>query len=90
MPVDILRETESGPGLRSPFQEYVRLLRELHRLIAEGKGDSDEAEQLRDLMDDPWDRMSPEEIRRVRGLSADLYTLTDPQPPPPAAHSAGR
>ena len=32
-------------------------------------------------MDDPWYQMSPEEIRLVRGLSADLYTLVDPPPP---------
>ena len=63
MAVDSLKEMESGQGLRSPFREYVRLLRELHRLIAEGKGDSDEAEELRDLMDDRWDQMSPLEWR---------------------------
>ena len=60
----------------------MKLLRELHSLIAEGKGDTDEADRLRDLMDAPWYNMSPQEIRRVRGLSADLHTLFDPSPAP--------
>ena len=37
-------------------------------LMAEGKSETEEADRVRDLMDDHWYRMSPEEIRRVRGL----------------------
>src|SRR5579871_6740661 len=57
---------------------YVRsesLLKDLHRLIAEGKGDSDEADTLRDAMDIPWRTLSREEIDRLNGLSSDLYML---------------
>ena len=82
MATDCLTETATRESASSPYREYVRLLRNLHALIAQGKGDSDEADRLRDLMDDPWYQMSPEEIRRVRGLSADLYTLVDPPSPP--------
>jgi tetratricopeptide (TPR) repeat protein len=60
--------------------EYVKLLRELHSLIADGKGDTEEADRLRDLMDAPWFNMNAKEIRRVRGLSADLHTLVDTPP----------
>jgi hypothetical protein len=60
----------------------MKLLRELHFLMAEGKSETDEADRVRDLMDEHWYQMSPEVIRRVEGLSADLYTLTDPLPPP--------
>jgi hypothetical protein len=66
------------------YVEYVSLLKRLHRLIAEGQGDTDAADDLRDAMDGPWHSMSAEEIARVRALAADLYTLEDevgePQP----------
>jgi hypothetical protein len=84
MTIDSLTEIESGSGKGTPshYRESVRLLRELHFLMAEGKSETDEADRVRDLMDDHWYRMSPDEIRRVEGLSADLYTLVDPPPPP--------
>ncbi len=59
------------------YVAYERLLIELHRLIAEGKGDDEEAEAVRDQMDTPWYRLSPEEDERMGGLSADLYMLQD-------------
>ena len=58
------------------YVEYVRLLRQLHRLIAEDN-DGDEADALREDMDAPWYALSEEEIARIRGLSADLYTLDE-------------
>ena len=59
------------------YVAYERLLIELHRLIADGKGDDDEAEAVRDQMDAPWYRLSTEEDDRMSGLSADLYMLQD-------------
>lgn len=64
------------------YAEYVRLLKALHRRIAEDK-DDDEADALRDEMDAPWYSLSEEELERVNGLAADLYTL-DEIPPRPA------
>lgn len=58
--------------------EYVKaetLLKELHRLISEGKGDSDEADAVREEMDEPWWKLTQEEQARLNGLSADLYML---------------
>jgi tetratricopeptide (TPR) repeat protein len=66
------------------YAEYVRLLKALHRRIAEGK-DDDEADALRDEMDAPWYSLSEEEIARVDGLAADLYTL-DETPSTSAQH----
>jgi tetratricopeptide (TPR) repeat protein len=65
-----------------PFSEFIRLLLRLHRLIAEGQGDSDEAEEIRDQMDYPWRRLNPEQRTLAEGLSADLYTLRQDRPPP--------
>lgn len=59
------------------YTTYERLLIELHRLIAEGKGDDEEAEAVRDEMDAPEQRLSQDEIMRLNGLSADLYMLQD-------------
>ena len=46
-------------------------------LIAEGKGDSEEAEALADRMDAPWHAMTTQEQDRMRGLSRDLYALAE-------------
>jgi|ERR1043166_7561788 hypothetical protein len=59
---------------------YARLLRENHDLIAQGKGDSAEAEALADRMDAPWYAMTVDEQLRMRGLSADLYALREGGP----------
>lgn len=59
------------------YVEYETRLKELHHLIAEGKGDSDEADEVRDAMDLPYRHLTREEVDRLRGLSADLYMLAD-------------
>jgi hypothetical protein len=63
---------------RLPSKDYIecaRRLRQLHALIRSGDGDSDQAEELRDEMDDFWIRMSPEEREWSGDLSADLHVL---------------
>src|SRR5438105_3018253 len=82
MAVDSQKDLESGKGTPSHYRESVKLLRELHFLMAAGKSETDEADRVRDLMDDHWYQLSPQEIRRIEGLSADLYTLVDPPLPP--------
>ncbi len=48
------------------YLAMVRGVRELHRLIAEGKDDSPEADAIRDSTDAPWESLSEIERRRVR------------------------
>lgn len=57
------------------YLEYESLLKDLHRLISDGKGDTEEADAVRDRMDTPEQHLSREEINRLNGLSADLYML---------------
>jgi tetratricopeptide (TPR) repeat protein len=57
------------------FSEYVRHLARLHELIAQGPGDSDEADTVRDRMDAPWSQLNRRQIELADGLSSDLYTL---------------
>src|SRR5262245_18001598 len=59
------------------YLEYERLLKELHHLIRDGQGDSDEADKIRDSMDWPERKLTREEHDRLKGLSADLYMLQD-------------
>jgi tetratricopeptide (TPR) repeat protein len=59
----------------SSFMAYSRLLAYLHSLIAVGKGDGQEADDTRDLMDSFWHKFSPAELRLARQLSADLYLV---------------
>lgn len=60
------------------YGESLDLLLALDELMRLGQGDSDEADGLRDRMDEPWELMSPGERTRIRALSADLYTLWVP------------
>ena len=50
----------------------VRAILELHHLWKQGKGESPEAEALRDATDGHWELLSDDERQRVRELSADL------------------
>jgi len=59
------------------YVRYEALLKELHRLIALGKCNSDEASAVRDEMDGPEQNLTQPEIMRSNGLSADLYMLQD-------------
>jgi len=59
------------------YVQYEALLKELHRLIAAGKGSEDEADAVRDEMDGPEQGLTQKEIMRLNGLSADLYMLQD-------------
>jgi hypothetical protein len=47
------------------YVEYEGLLKQLHRLIAEGKGDSDDADAVREEMDRPERELSREELNRA-------------------------
>jgi len=68
------------------YVEYMARLLDLHRLIRDGAGDSEEADATRDRMDHPWYRLSDDEIARVDELSADLNTL---EPDSPILHPQG-
>lgn len=61
------------------FRGYVRLLYQLHLLIENDADESDEGERIRDEMDVQCEDLIEEEIQAVNGISADLYTLSDPQ-----------
>ena len=54
------------------YVTYERLLVELHQLIADGKGDDEEADAFRDQMDHPWYRLSSEETDHIGSLSIGL------------------
>ena len=56
-----------------PFEEYVRLLLELHTLMEAGKGDTEEADAVRDKMDGPWRSLSAHEVRVSDLVSDALY-----------------
>lgn len=58
------------------YLAYEKGLKQLHQLIAADKGDTDEADVLRDEMDQPYRDLSSEERARLSGTSADLYMLS--------------
>lgn len=70
--------SQSSESLR----QYLDLMRALHLLMSTGQGDSAEADAIRDRMDEPWGHLDEVQVKRVRGLSADLYSLeADPAQP---------
>ena len=56
----------------SAFRIYTELLRRLHQLIAEGAGDSEAADVIRDDMTTPWTQMTREEVEAANQLSAEF------------------
>lgn len=63
--------------LSPSYLAVVRGTHALHRLIAEGKDDSVEAEAIRDASDGPWQTLSEKERKRARLLGEDLYSLNE-------------
>ena len=59
------------------YVAYETLLKRLHRLIAEGKGDTDAADIVREEMEIPFRQLSKPERDRLNQLSGDLYQLQD-------------
>jgi hypothetical protein len=58
-------------------KSFARLLLKLHCLIAQGKGDNDEADAVRTEMEAHWRGMNPDEQARFTELSGDLYALQE-------------
>jgi hypothetical protein len=56
---------------------FSRLILDLHLMIASEKCDSDEADMIRDNMDEPWYKLSEYEEMLARRLSVDLYAHND-------------
>lgn len=66
--------------LSHSYLATVRGTHELHCLIAEGKADSPEADEIRDASDGPWEALSETERDRVRWVAEDLYSLYEEPP----------
>ena len=60
---------------KDAFHESVHLLMRLHELTRSGQEESEAADHIRENMESPWEAMSDEERMRIRGLSADLYSI---------------
>jgi len=70
------------PFPQSPaFKQVVSGLLRMHQYTVEGQDDSEEADALRQSMDEPWARLTAVERDRITGLSEDLYAITDPPDP---------
>lgn len=65
------------PRVSRWLARYQQLLIELHKLIAEQNDEGPQGDDVRDQMDLPWRRMTPDELYLVRGLSEDLYSITE-------------
>jgi hypothetical protein len=61
----------------SSYRAEIRAILQLHRLWLEGKGESLEADAIRDAADGPWELLSDVERKRIRGLSEDLNTISE-------------
>lgn len=70
--------------IRRPFStspsylQYIQALRDLHALTLAGRDGSPEADAICNGMDQPWYDLSEIEQRRIKGLSEDLYSISDP------------
>lgn len=55
------------------FTVYLRLLFQLHGLIATDLGESPEADDVRDRMDLDWAQLEADERTNLRTLSEEMY-----------------
>src|SRR5262245_31780012 len=60
------------------YQVVTRGLLRMHQYTIKGQNESEEADALREAMDEPWQQLSSTERKRVAGPSKDLYTVSDP------------
>jgi len=56
-----------------PLIRCCILLEVIHALIVEGHGDEDAADVVRDMMDEPWKKLTAEEIELTKQYSEKLY-----------------
>jgi hypothetical protein len=56
-----------------PYDKMIEKIKELRRLIKEGKDDSSEAEAIRDETDIYWESFSEIEKQSIRDLAEKLY-----------------
>jgi Spy/CpxP family protein refolding chaperone len=59
------------------FPQYLHQLEKLHELISAGKGDSTEADEIRDEMDYSWKKLTEKQQESARVLSAAFYDTRD-------------
>ena len=57
------------------YRSEIRAILRLHRLWLEGRGESPEADALRDATDGHWEFLTDVERKRIRGLSEDLNSI---------------
>jgi hypothetical protein len=70
------QELDRKAEMKNPdYDKYLSLLLKLKAMRREGRGDTEEADQLREQMDEPWDSLSVEEQKQLALLSASLDML---------------
>jgi hypothetical protein len=52
------------------YRKFMHHVLDLHLIIQDGRGDSPEADQVRELSSDHWDKMTDKEKRAARCWSA--------------------
>jgi tetratricopeptide (TPR) repeat protein len=66
------------PFSTSPlYLQSIRGLLRLHALTLEGQDESAEAQAILDSLERPWYGLSEAEKKRIKGLSEDLYSISD-------------
>lgn len=67
-------QTPGSPNYRQVLRGYLRL----HQLTALDRDESLDADAVRDSLDLPWRALTADERTRVQGLSADLFSISEP------------
>jgi hypothetical protein len=62
----------SGGSIASPFEKILLATIAMHELERQGKADSDEADAIRDTVDEPWRSITDSERETARAVSAAL------------------
>jgi hypothetical protein len=70
--------SSNAKGKQMTPKEQIKLYTEsLHKLIADGKGDSPDADAIRERMEDPWYKMTADEQKEMDEYSVELYAKAE-------------
>lgn len=72
----IIGEFGKNLNKKRSFHTYIDHLIEVHNLIANNKGDSQEADDIRDSMDYLWSNFTEDDHKWLDNLSGELYMLS--------------
>jgi hypothetical protein len=76
------------PRIDECYRRFAELLLQYHRLLSDGKGESEQTSAVEDDMSELWERLDERQRTSLSGLGSDLNWLRRQGAPPPRARKS--